>query len=68
MTVGPSPGNAQDGIAVPDQLEHDVAAGLAALGEASDRPYYDAQADGEERTRYYPAIDPALDPRALMAR
>lgn len=65
MTVGASRSDAPDAIAATDQLEHEVAAALRALGEASDRPYYDAQADGDARTRYYAAIDPALDPSTL---
>lgn len=50
---------------VSDRLEHEVAAALASLAGGSDRPYYDAQADGDARTRYYAAIDAGLDPGAL---
>jgi endonuclease G, mitochondrial len=50
---------------LPDPVEHDVDAALAAVRAGGELPYYDAQADAKERSRYYSGVGVALDPPGL---
>jgi endonuclease I/V8-like Glu-specific endopeptidase len=64
-TVRPAAPAPQPAVAIPEDALRDA---LAELARATDRPYYDAEADEAARTAYYAGLpdDPDDFPRALV--